>query len=103
MTYYIIGILCMAAFSYIPRFIPLTFYRKKITSSYLRSLLHYLPYAALGALTFPGILSATPHLGESLAGGLIAFIFASMHKGLVFVAVASMITCYLVYLITALI
>ncbi len=99
MKYYMIGVLCMAAFSYIPRFIPLTFYRKKITSRYVRSLLHYLPYAALGALTFPGIFSSTPNLLESLTGGLVALLFAYRGKGLVFVAMTSMIACYIAYLV----
>lgn len=99
MTYYIIGVICMAVFSYLPRFIPLTFYRKKIRSPLIRSMLYYLPYAALGALTFPGIFSATPHLAESLAGGAVAIFFAYRHKGLVFVALAAMLACYAAYVL----
>lgn len=99
MIYYLIGVLIMAAFSYIPRFLPLTFYRKKIESPYLQSLLYYLPYAALGALTFPGIFHATPHLYESLAGATVAFYFAFRNKSLIFVAVSGMVACYVAYLI----
>lgn len=99
MKYYIIGVLCMAAFSYLPRFIPLTFYRKRIKSPLIRSILYYLPYASLGALTFPGIFTATPFLAESLVGAAVAIFFAYRGKGLVFVAVAAMLASYLTYLL----
>ena len=95
-SYYVIAVICMAIFTYIPRFIPLTFYRKKIKSRYIRSILYYLPYAALEALTFPGVFSATPHLVESLAGVLTAVLLAYKGKGLVVCAVSSIVVCYIV-------
>jgi branched-subunit amino acid transport protein len=100
--YYILAVICMAVFTYIPRFIPLTFYRKKIKSRYIRSLLYYLPYAALGALTFPGVFSATPHLLESLAGVVTAVVLAYKGRGLVVCAVSSIVVCYIVNFLLAL-
>lgn len=103
MTYYLTGVFLMALFTYIPRFIPLTFYRKKIENKFIKSLLYYLPYAALASLTLPGILTSTPHLYESIFGGLVALYFSYKEKGLVFVAIASIIACYISYLVMTLI
>ena len=93
----------MAIFTYLPRFIPLTFYRKKITSPYLLSVLYYLPYAVLGALTFPGILNATPHMWESLFGGLACLFCAYREKGLVFFAIMGIVVSYITYLVLTII
>ena len=77
--YQILAVLVMALFTYLPRFLPLTFFRKKITSKFINSALYYLPYAVLGALTFPGVFNSTPNLVESCAGILVAVFFS--YKG----------------------
>ena len=59
--YQILAVLVMALFTYLPRFLPLTFFRKKITSKFINSALYYLPYTVLGALTFPGVFNSTPN------------------------------------------
>ena len=97
--YQIIAVLVMALFTYLPRFLPLTFFRKKIESKFINSALYYLPYAVLGALTFPGVFSSTPHLIESCAGIIIAIYFSYKGKGLVFVAIAAILASYVVQFI----
>ncbi len=97
--YQIIAVLVMALFTYLPRFLPLTFFRKKITSKFINSALYYLPYAVLGALTFPGVFNSTPHLIESCAGIVIAVYCSYKGKGLVFVAVAAILASYIVQLV----
>lgn len=72
------------------------FFRKKITSQFINSALYYLPYAVLGALTFPGVFNSTPNLVESCAGILVAVFFSYKGKGLVFVAVAAILASYIV-------
>lgn len=94
--YQILAVLVMALFTYLPRFLPLTFFRKKITSKFINSALYYLPYAVLGALTFPGVFNSTPNLAESCAGILAAIFFSYKGKGLVFVAVAAILASYIV-------
>ncbi len=101
--YQIITILIMAIFTYLPRVIPITFYRKTITSTYIKSVLYYLPYAVLGALTFPGIINSTPIFIESLVGGLTCIFFSYKEKGLVFVAIAGIVACYVTNIILTLI
>ncbi|MGN1182695.1 MAG: AzlD domain-containing protein [Faecalibacillus sp.] len=95
-TYLLLCVSIMAICTYLPRMLPLTFFRKEIKSTFVHSLLYYVPYAVLSALTFPSIFYATHHLYSSIAGCLVAIYFAYKGKGLVFVAVIAMITSYFV-------
>ena len=52
-------IFTMALTTYLIRMLPLTIFRKPIKSRFLKSFLHYVPYACLTAMTFPAILSST--------------------------------------------
>lgn len=52
-------IAAMAVTTYLVRMIPFVLCRKKIQSQFLKSLIHYLPYAILSAMTIPGIFYAT--------------------------------------------
>ena len=65
-------IFTMALTTYLIRMLPLTLFRKPIRSRFIRSFLHYVPYACLTAMTFPSILSST----ENLLSGAAAFAFA---------------------------
>lgn len=96
--YLLISVLVMAICTYLPRMLPLTFFRREITSHFIQSLLFYVPYAVLSALTFPSILYATNNIYSAIGGCLIAIYFAYKDKGLVFVAVAAMLTSYIVSL-----
>ena len=55
----LISIIVMAVVTYIPRVFPLVVFRRPINNVYIRSFLHYVPYAVLSALTFPSILWST--------------------------------------------
>ena len=55
----LLAVFLMALVSYLPRVTPLAFLRQKIKSPFIQSFLYYVPYAVLGAMTFPAILSAT--------------------------------------------
>ena len=50
----------MFAVTYLPRLIPFLLGRRLELPSWLRKWLELYPYAALGALIFPGILTAVP-------------------------------------------
>ncbi|MBQ1211545.1 MAG: AzlD domain-containing protein [Clostridia bacterium] len=52
---YLLYIAVMALTTYLIRMIPLTVFRKKIESPFIRSFLHYVPYACLAAMTVPAI------------------------------------------------
>lgn len=90
-----IAVLLMAAVTYLPRVAPMILVRKRLKSRFLRSFLYYVPYAALGAMTFPAILYSTEHVGSALAGMSAALILAFLEKGLLEVAVGAIVTVYL--------
>ncbi len=79
-------ILLMALVTYLIRALPLTLIRKEINSRFIRSFLHYVPYATLAAMTFPAILNATDYLISSVIGFLVALILAFNKKSLLTVA-----------------
>ena len=62
----------MALTTYLIRVLPLTVFRKPIQSRFVKSFLHYVPYACLTAMTFPAILFDTAYI----ASGAAALVFA---------------------------
>ena len=82
-------ILTMAVTTYLIRVIPLTVFRKPIKSRFLKSFLHYVPYACLTAMTFPAILTSTATLLSGAAALAVAVILAYRGKSLLTVSVAA--------------
>lgn len=66
-VYLYIGV--AAAVSFAIRVLPLTLIRRKITSTYVKSFLYYVPYVTLAVMTFPAVTAAT----QSQAAGILAF------------------------------
>ena len=58
MTEQLIYIAVMAVITYLIRVLPITVFRKEITSQWLTSFLYYVPYAVLGAMTFPAVFTS---------------------------------------------
>lgn len=98
-SYLLLTVFVMAVMTYLPRMLPLTFFKKEIHSRFIRSLLYYVPYAVLSALTFPSILYATGHMGSVLVGGLAGIYFAYRQKGLVFVACVTVICSFIAHIL----
>ena len=82
-------IFTMALTTYLIRVLPLTIFRKPIRSRFLRSFLHYVPYACLTAMTFPAILSSTASVLSGAAALIVAVILAYRGKSLIVVALSS--------------
>lgn len=89
-----IGILVMAATTYLIRLLPLLLVRDRIRSRFLRSFLHYVPVACLAAMTFPAILYATEHMISGAVGMAVAVLLALKNKSLVTVAVAGCVCVF---------
>ena len=85
----LICIAIMALVTYLPRMLPLTIFRKKITNQFLKSFLAYVPYAVLAAMTFPEILYSTGNLISGLVGLAVAVILAFFNRGLLVVALGA--------------
>jgi len=84
-------IIVMAVVTYLIRMIPLVFFRKKITSRYVKSLLYYIPYAVLSAMTFPYIFYSTGNVWTAVIGTAVALIAATCRQSLIVVAILSCI------------
>lgn len=82
-------ILVMAGVTYLIRMLPFVFFRKKIKSRYILSLLHYIPYAVLSAMTFPYIFYSTNNFITALIGTIVALVAATCKRSLLTVAVLS--------------
>ncbi len=79
----------MAAVTYLIRMLPLTAFRRPIRSRFIRSFLTYIPFAVLGAMTFPDVFYATGDLRSAAVGVAVAVILAWRGKSLLTVAVAA--------------
>ena len=84
-----IYIFIMALTTYLIRMLPLTIFRKPIKSRFLRSFLHYVPYACLTAMTFPAILTSTATILSGVAALVIAVVLAYRGKSLLTVSLAA--------------
>ena len=84
-----IYILTMAVTTYLIRMLPLTLFRRPIKSRFIRSFLHYVPYACLTAMTFPAILSSTENMIGGAAAFILAVVLALRGKSLLIVSLGS--------------
>ncbi len=82
-------LIVMAGVTYLIRMLPLTVFRKEIKSVFVKSFLHYVPYAVLGAMTFPDVLYSTGSLWTALAGLIVAIVMAWRGRSLLTVAIGA--------------
>ena len=81
-------IFTMALTTYLIRMLPMTLFRKPIKSLFIRSFLHYVPYACLTAMTFPAILSSTATMLSGAAALIVGIFLAYKGKSLIVVSVS---------------
>ena len=86
---YLLYLAVMAGVTYLIRMLPLTVFRREIKSVFIRSFLHYVPYAVLAAMTIPGILSSTGNTWTALAGLAVAVVMAWRGMSLLSVAIGA--------------
>ena len=79
----------MAGVTYLIRMLPLMVFRREIKSVFIKSFLHYVPYAVLAAMTFPGILFSTGDIRTALAGLAVAVAMAWKGCSLLTVAIGA--------------
>lgn len=92
----ILIIIGMAIVTAIPRVIPAILIDKFIFKDWVNRWLQAIPYAALGALIFPGILrvsSEEPHVG--IIGAIVAIFLAYIGLNVMFVILGAIATAYL--------
>ncbi|MGM8213667.1 AzlD domain-containing protein [Virgibacillus sp. W0430] len=92
----ILIIIGMCLVTMIPRFIPAFIVDKLMFREWINKWLQAIPYAALGALIFPGILTvneAKPHVG--LIGGIVAIVLAYLGLNIILVVIGAIAAVFL--------
>ena len=85
----VILVAVMALTTYLVRALPLAVFRKKVESRFVKSLLYYLPYAILAAMTVPAIFFAAGDVRVGVIAFIAAFTAALAGKSLIAVALAA--------------
>lgn len=88
----VIYIAVMAGVTYLIRMIPFTLFRRKIKSRFIQSVLYYIPYAVLSAMTFPSIFYSTDNTVTAVIGTIVAVILAYFRLPLTVVALAACVS-----------
>ena len=97
MHYFWMSLLVMAGVTYLIRAVPFTL--KKVENRFVKSFLAYVPYAVLGAMTFPAIIYSADKIAAGVAGTVVALIMAYRRRSLLTVALAACAAAFLVLLI----
>lgn len=99
MLKYIILVLTMGIVTYIPRMLPMVLLNGVKLPVRLRTFLSFIPYAALGALIFPGILSSTGSTGSAAFGFATAIVLSLAKLNVMIVVTGGIAAVYIYQLI----
>jgi branched-subunit amino acid transport protein len=77
------------------RILPVFFLGNRKLPQFAESLLHYVPFAILGALIFPDVLSASDNIYSSAAGALTALFLAWMDRGILIVLTGGILATFI--------
>lgn len=97
--YIVVNIAVMALTTYLVRMVPFVAFRKQIKSRFVKSLLYYMPYAVLGAMTIPYIFYSTGSFVTAAVGFGVAFLLSYFNKSLITVAVTACAAAFVTGLI----
>lgn len=89
-------IIGMSLVTMIPRIIPAFIVERIVFKDWVNKWLSAIPYAALGAMIFPGILYVKenePSVG--IIGGIVAIALAFLGLNIMFIVVGAILTVYL--------
>lgn len=89
MTYLASAIAITALVTYLLRVLPITVFRGEIRNRWVRSFLHYTPYAVLTAMTIPAVFLATSMWQSGVVGFAIAVVLAVRGRSLMTVALVA--------------
>lgn len=95
----LVYILVISLSTYLVRALPFLLIRRPISSPFLRSFLHYVPYVTLSAMAFPDMVLATGSLASGITAFAAAFAVAFYDGGLLRVTAAACAAVLLVEMI----
>lgn len=96
---FFIYLLIVSLSTYLIRAIPFSLINKKVTNTFIKSFLCYIPYTVLAAMTFPAALYVTGSIISASVGLAVALFFAIKGKSLTFVAVIACLSALIVELL----
>ena len=77
------------------RILPVFLLSEKKLPPLAEALLHYIPYAILGALIFPDVLNATGDIRSSAAGAIVAVILGWYGRGILTVLIGGILATFI--------
>lgn len=86
---YFAFLLVMAVVTYLVRAVPFVVFKNKIENKFFKSFLAYVPYAVLGAMTFPAVFTSTGSVISAVVGCVVAIFLAFKEKSLLTVALSA--------------
>lgn len=94
MKYYLLCVLVMFIVSFLPRVIPMVFFRKKVKNKFFKPFLYYMPYAVLAALTFPAVFFCTDSVPVAAIVTAVALILSFFRLNMALVAAIGVILAF---------
>ncbi len=89
-------IIGMAIVTAVPRFLPVIIINQAVFPKWVDAWLNAIPYAALGALIFPGIISVKPEAPQiGIIAGLFAVLLAWLNLNIIFVVLGAIAAVFL--------
>lgn len=92
---YVLLVFGMGLVTYLPRMLPIVFLNNINLPSFWQNFLRFVPYAALGALIFPGILYSAGNVASAVCGGLVSLILAILRVNITLVVLGGIAGVYL--------
>lgn len=89
----------MAVTTYLIRMIPFVLFKKEIKNKFIKSLLYYIPYSVLAAMTIPSIFYSTDNILSASVGFLLALIASIKTKSLLIVSLIAVMGVFITNLI----
>lgn len=83
--------------TYLPRMLPALFMDKIRISKKMRMFLQLIPYTAMAALIFPGILNVDEHMFVGLFAGFVAIVASLKNMPIIGVVLLSALSCLILY------
>lgn len=93
---FLVQVAVMAVVTYLIRVLPLVLFRGELKSRWMKDFLFYVPYAVLGAMTFPAVCTATGSVESAVVGVAVGVALALMEKGLLTVAIGACAAVFVV-------
>lgn len=84
-------VLAMGAVTYIPRMLPMVLLQNIQLPPFLDRFFQFIPYAALGALIFPGIIYSTGSTASAIAGSITAVGLALFRVNIIVVVLGAIL------------